>query len=313
MGPEKRGKTFILLEITIRSLMSGCNAIFFQAGDMSESQQLRRLAVYLTKWPAREKYCKGLWIPTLDCLYNQLDTCTRKERECDDGPFAGLDLKEIAFADLVKAAKESEAYYKPCRNCQKMKGAPWLKWQQPFQRPLSWKDAYKAARTFYKKYKRNLKISTHANETLSIHEMNTILNTLERQEGFIPDVIVIDYADILAPDPDMPKEFRHKENKIWQRLRRLSQERHCLVVTATQTDAKSAEKELLGRMDFSEDKRKYAHVTAMYGLNQTDNEKKIGVMRFNEIVIREDDFSVNSQVKVLQRLQIGKPFIGSYF
>ena len=55
----------------------------------------------------------------------------------------------------------------------------------------------------------------------------------------------------------------------------------------------------------------------MYGLNQdkenTSREKKLGVMRVNELVIREGSFDVTSQVSVLQNLNIGRPYLGSYF
>ena len=69
----------------------------------------------------------------------------------------------------------------------------------------------------------------------------------------------------------------------------------------------------LNLSDFSEDKRKYAHTTATYSLNQTDEEKKIGIMRLGELVVRESEFDRTRQVKVLQCLQRGRPFIGSYF
>ena len=109
-------------------------------------------------------------------------------------------------------------------------------------------------------------------------------------------------------------EERHRQNKIWKQLRSLSQERHCLVVTATQADAKSYESGLLHMKNFSEDKRKYGHVTAMYGLNQDKDgrEKNIGLMRINEIVLREGDYNTSKTVTVLQNLRRGRPFLGSF-
>jgi hypothetical protein len=95
-------------------------------------------------------------------------------------------------------------------------------------------------------------------------------------------------------------------------MRSLSQEKHCLVVTATQSDADSYKADLLDMKNFSESKSKYAHVTGMFGLNQRPNEKKIGLMRINEIVIREGEFDRASCVHVLQRLQTGRPYLSSY-
>ena len=60
----------------------------------------------------------------------------------------------------------------------------------------------------------------------------------EKQDGFVPDLIVVDYADLIVPESR--GEFRHQQNEIWKGLRRLSQEKgEPLVITASQSDAKS--------------------------------------------------------------------------
>ncbi len=313
MGPEKRGKSYWLLEFAMRGMASGCNVAFFQAGDMSEDQQLRRICIYLAKKSDRKRYCQGMYVPTLDCWHNQTDTCTRKERECDIGIFTtDREQSDITLDQLIEA-KERRPDYVPCRNCNHMKGAVWIEWEGETT-PLTWKEAYKKAKEWQKKHNKRFKLATYPNETLTVSEIKTLLDLWERKENFIPDVIVIDYADILDSDPDAKRlDWRNQNNKIWQRLRSLSQERHCLVITATQAAASSYEKETIQLTDFSEDKRKYAHVTAMYALNQTDEEKKLGVMRLSELVIRDDEFDRTRQVKVLQCLQKGRPFIGSFF
>jgi len=141
-----------------------------------------------------------------------------------------------------------------------------------------------------------------------------LLALWEKQDNFIPDIIIIDYADILLADADCLKmDLRNQQNKIWQRLRRLSQEKHCLVVTATQADAASFESRTLKLHNFSEDKRKFGHCTSMYGINQDDpEEKELRVMRLNELVIREGASSTFRQVRLLQCLEMGRPFLGSY-
>jgi predicted transcriptional regulator len=194
-----------------------------------------------------------------------------------------------------------------------MRGAVWLE-LNPAIKTLEWKDAYKTMKRWQRKYNNKFKLCTYPNETLTMQEINNLLTLWERQDGFVPDVILIDYADILAPDYDCNRlDGRGQINRIWQRMRKLSQEKHCLLITATQAAASSYDKETLSLSDFSEDKRKYAHTTATYSLNQTDEEKKIGIMRLGELVIRESEFDRTRQVKVLQCLQRGRPFIGSYF
>jgi hypothetical protein len=53
----------------------------------------------------------------------------------------------------------------------------------------------------------------------------------------------------------------------------------------------------------------------MFGLNQDTKfrEKKIGLMRINELVIREGEFITSNEITVVQNLKRGRPFIGSYW
>lgn len=309
MGSEKKGKSMLLLEMAMQAMKTGSHVAFFQAGDMTELQQLRRLAIYLTERSDEERYCKGQWLPMPDCLLHQLDQCESASREENSmQPFKNP--KEITFESLVHAVKKNPEH-SPCHNCtSNRQGAAWLKWIEAKQ-PLTWSHAYKALRKFGRQQATNFRISTHANGTLSVQGLKGILSQWEKQSGFIPDVIIIDYADLLVAD-NSRFDFRHQQNSIWQQLRNLSQEKNALVLTVTQIAARGYSKELLSMDDFSEDKRKIAHVTALYGLNQTADEKRIGLMRINELVVREADFDSTRPVTILQRLQIGKPFLGSW-
>ena len=86
-----------------------------------------------------------------------------------------------------------------------------------------------------------------------------------------------------------------------------------LPLTFPQANSKSFDmKGLMGMKHFSEDMRKLAHVTAMYGLNQTPEEKKTDIMRVNPIVMREDAFDVGSAATVLQCLRRGQPHLFSF-
>lgn len=310
MGREKIGKTFLLIDLAIRAIRSGCNTVFFQAGDMTEGQQLRRLSIYLAQRSDQERYCSDVWVPQVDCKHNQTDSCDRPQREAVQEAIHVTGDWE--YEDLDKAARQFPNHV-TCRNCSHIAGAPWLKKKQDAT-PLTPDEAVKIMASFSRRAKGQLRLSTHTNESLTVSHMKALLNSWERQEAFVPDVIIVDYADLLAPCPDIGRQdFRQQQNKIWQRLRALSQERHCLLVTATQAKATAYKKDLLDLSDYSEDKRKYAHVTAMYGLNQTFEEKRIGVMRVNPLLIRDGDFSADRPITILQRLQIGRPVLGSYW
>ena len=322
LAPEKRGKTFFLLDMCVRAVRQKSKVAFFQAGDMTENQQIKRIGSYLSKKPIQEKYCGDVYFPVIDCVKNQLDTCDKEERECDFGPFADENKwdektlrREITMTALKEAYEQDGEDYKTCRNCKEFQvrslGTPWIEKIQ-IKSPIRVNEAKRKVQEFFIDKKRRLRVSTHANGTLSIQKIDQILDRWEREDDFVADVIAIDYADILIDE--VQKEERHKQNQIWKDARGLSQKRNCLVLFPTQADAKAYETNTLKLSNFSEDKRKYGHCTAFFGLNQDKNgrEKKIGLLRINELIAREGRFDATSTVTVLQSLDQGRPFIGSY-
>jgi hypothetical protein len=81
------------------------------------------------------------------------------------------------------------------------------------------------------------------------------------------------------------------------------------VVTASQSDRTTFGADVR-QENISEDIRKLAHVTAMFGLNQSDAEYEKGIMRVSQTVVREGRRIVQ-QVVVLQSLAIGRPCLDS--
>lgn len=315
LAPEKRGKSFWLLDLARRAVRQRMKVAFFQAGDMSESQQIRRLGIQLAKKSDLEEYCGKMYEPVKDCVHNQMDTCTLSIRECDhgfDADYSEEQLKLLTFEQLVELHKQHPEY-KACHNCKQYQtskwGVPWVK-KVDVGAPLEPTEVVQLFQDYFINKKRSMRISTHANSTLSVPLIDSILDQWYR-EGFIPDVIIIDYADLLI---GTTKEYRHLQDEIWRALRRMSKQRHSLIVTATQADAQSYKKDLMDLTNFSEDKRKYAHATAIFGLNQDTNgrEKRIGITRVNTLVAREGEFNVRDVVHVLQNLKRGQPVLTSY-
>lgn len=317
LAPEKRGKTMLLLEFMMRAYKQGRKVAFFQAGDMTDLQQLVRISIYLSRKPTKEKYCGKQYIPVPDCIKNQADTCDKKIR---DSYNSGIDKSEmeirksITYDELVQAQKDYPQH-KNCYNCAEWRNNKWgTVWLQPVNIPgtLTVTEAKQRFKKFFIESGRQVKISTHANSTLTLSQMDSILDRWELQ-GFKPDVILLDYPDIMAGDNRLTA--RDRENEKWKGLRRITQQRNVLLIAPTQADANSYEKDTLGQSNFSEDKRKYAHVTAMYGLNQDagGREKKLGLMRINSLMVREDEFITSNYVNVLQKLSMGRAFLTSFY
>jgi hypothetical protein len=128
------------------------------------------------------------------------------------------------------------------------------------------------------------------------------------RDGWVPDLVVIDYADELAPEPDTRRmDKRDQINENWRVLRRIALKYHCLMVTATQAAARSYDKRTINRKDFSEDKRKNAHVTGMIGLNQFAEEKVGGLYRLNWILLREGAWAESQMIWTAGNLALANP------
>ena len=129
-----------------------------------------------------------------------------------------------------------------------------------------------------------------------------------------PDVLILDYADILYMPTGSGGDTRSGHNEIWKGLRRISQEFNLLLITATQTKKASIGKPtLLGASDYSEDGRKNDHVTAMIGINQTPDLKNNGVYALNYMLARSIPFDASQPVYCAGNLDIARPCITSRF
>lgn len=121
--------------------------------------------------------------------------------------------------------------------------------------------------------------------TLSISEIESRLIRYRDTENWIPDVIALDYIDLLDP-PAGIKEKRDQINENWRTFRSFAHKYHCLTVTATQADAQAWKRELQDRSNFSDDKRKYAHACAVIGINQPERHEEKQLFHLNYIVVR---------------------------
>ncbi len=308
MGPEKRGKTWTMIDVAMRAKRERCNVALFAIGDMTEGQMLRRLGIYTSQRSDDPRYCGEILIPILDCKLNQHDDCDRDERECNFG------IYESPESDPLDFEEATDLGYSPCTACHKAKdpsykGAVWYQ-QRDRVDPLTWREARKSLELYNKRTKgAPFKLAFYPADTINMKGIEQVLGIWERNEGFIPDVILIDYADNLAPEDSRVTDMRHRENDRWKAMSRIRQERNCLLITATQADAASYTANTLGMKNFSEDKRKLAHVTAIFGLNQTAEEQAIGILRVNSIAAREGG---GRTATLLQCLQIGRPCLASY-
>lgn len=248
MGAEKRGKTFLLLDMAWRAMCQRRKVAFFEIGDMTRPQLMRRLYSRAARRPYKARTIR---VPkAVRYVYGQPPLVTFEERKYDKP----MTVKEARLG------------------CERI-----LKSRVKSKTPM-------------------FLLSVHPNDTISVRGIRDILRRWERDLEWVPDVIVIDYADNLAslPGPIDPRDSQI--NRTWKQLRAMSQEMHALVITATQADAKSYDAHTISRKNFSDDKRKLAHVTAMLGINSTPEERESDVRRLSLIVGRDTEWAEGTTV-----------------
>ena len=145
--------------------------------------------------------------------------------------------------------------------------------------------------------------------SLTVEALESKLDKLAQQEQYIPDVIIVDYADIMAPSEK--GDYRNQLDGIWKRLRGLAQSRKAVVFTASQSGRQSIDKNADSK-DIAEDIRKLAHITSMVALNQTPEEKKNGILRLKQLALREGEQEFREAV-CTQCLSIGRIITDSRF
>jgi len=309
MGMEKSGKSWCLQEHAMRAAAARLNVAFFATGDMNEKEMALRKAIYIAQRSNVPKYCGKIHLPVLDCARNQCNSCRMPKRACR----VGL-LNEDGTIPQVGAVKG----YVPCAKCADMpgfEGAVWYTIRDKVD-PLTGQEAVKLNRWWseVRMKNREYKMCFSPAGSINVDKINSQLSIWCYMDNWTPDVIIIDYADILEPEPgDGKNSVRDQQNGNWKALRRLSQEWHALVITATQTDAASYDQGLLRRKNFSEDKRKYGHSTVTIGLNQTPQEQTAGLQRWNVIMARAGEYNEFKTATILRSLQIGRPFLDSFW
>ena len=153
----------------------------------------------------------------------------------------------------------------------------------------------------------NFKVFAEPAYSLTVEKLETKLDDLNH-DGFIPDVIIIDYADIMLPS-NRSMDYRNQLDDIWKRLRALAQKRKCAVFTASQANRSAINKEV-GAESISEDIRKLAHVTSMVSISKDDFCRKNSLAMFTQLAVREGE-PITDKVIATQCLSLGRSVLDS--
>lgn len=140
-------------------------------------------------------------------------------------------------------------------------------------------------------------VQDYPTRTAGISNIRSHLALL-RSRGFFPDVIVVDYGDIMKAERRLG-EMRHEQAGIYEDLRQLAGEFDASVWTASQTSRSALNKETVTIEDFAEAFEKAAIADVVWALCQSDDEKIEQRCRFFAAKLRnaEDGRTVECEIK----------------
>ncbi len=218
-GPEKRGKSYWLMELALRAHRSLCNVAYFIVGDMSDLQVIRRIYMNITKNTRR--FSGIIKMPVLDCYHNQNDTCEKRERKSNVGVFIKNDKGE----KLISLKEAEEEGYALCIYCKKeepkaYKGALWHKYIE-VEPVKSWRHAFNQGKERQERARgKRFKLFTYPAGAINVMDIRTQLDYLEKSEGFISDVVCIPEGSlVLTKERGMiPIEQINKNDRLWDGL-----------------------------------------------------------------------------------------------
>ena len=147
--------------------------------------------------------------------------------------------------------------------------------------------------------------------SITIEDIELYLDNFYFYENYIPDIIIIDYADIVKKSNDFRGDYRNQLDDIWKRLRKIAQERNILVVTATQAGRAAFSRDAT-ESDTVEDIRKLAHVGKMIVINQNKDDALCNAVRVTQLIERDGKKNWN-EAMILQCLDIGRPYLDSRY
>ena len=112
----------------------------------------------------------------------------------------------------------------------------------------------------------------------TINTIRSLLVQLRNYEQFEPDLIVVDYLELLRPTAQILQEYQAQQ-RIAEELRGLAVENDVLVWTATQTNRQGRQVKLITDAELADAYGKIRTCDLAVSLNQTEEEFDNGFMR----------------------------------
>jgi hypothetical protein len=307
LAPFKRGKTWLLQEAVVIGAILGLKCIFVSL-EMKKKNINERIYKRITAYGEEGKTDHA--VPVFDCVKNQTGVCEKGIRTNHIGLYDGE-------GDLPEFSPDMD--YRPCSVCKdnrkEQEDYELATWFEMMVKPeFTAKNVNKKLKSFSRFYGDNIRVICYPRFSASVEDLERDLDMLEQTEGFIPDLIAADYADIFKPNSrgGGGNEPRHGIDEIWKTLASMAARRMALLFSASQGNRGSIYKENMDQTDLAEWIGKLAHVDKFASVNQSLEEKRKGIIRIGMLADRHKEFHEKDQCMLLQALALGQVHLDSH-
>lgn len=134
----------------------------------------------------------------------------------------------------------------------------------------------RTVRTMERTYKKQFAIYEWPPDECSVNHIYALLDTLKRTKGWKPDVIILDYMDLMVSRvPEYNNKDYDRQKHVANEIRGLAKNENVLVFTATQTNRSGAMGDELADLNkVAESFAKQFSLDYVVSLNQSDSDRK---------------------------------------
>ena len=147
-------------------------------------------------------------------------------------------------------------------------------WSEQVETVFSPNDV-KTIRKKMKKFGGELIIRKYPMGTCTMEEIDRYLDFLETYEGFLPDILINDYVEVMEMPLSKSFATRDRINQAYIDSKRIADQRNILVITVSQAVRGALNKTRLTLQDFAEDIRKAGNVDIAFGISRPDEASRV--------------------------------------
>lgn len=144
--------------------------------------------------------------------------------------------------------------------------------------------------------------------SLTSEQLSIYLDSLARESGFIPDLLILDYADLMKIDS---QALRVDTGRLYRDLRGIAVTHNLALATATQGNRESATAKVVDTRMVAEDWSKIGTADLVLTYSRTDEEKRLGLARI--LLAKSRDTADRIMVLISQAYAIGQFCLDSVF